>query len=158
MRALALLLSFQTAMVSPALSAKSHQADDSEAAVMKPIYALVAGVRARDAAAVLATIRRDGEATIASQRPDGTFVFRHPTWDEFVAGIKPGPQRLEPRFRKVVVRVDGNIAMAWTPYTFLVDGKIHHCGVNHFDLVRENDSWKILNITYSIRTIGCGHS
>jgi len=87
--------------------------------------------------------------------PDRPSVLRHPSWADFVAGLKPGPEKFEPRVRQMLVRVDGDIAMAWTPYVFLIDGKVHHCGVNHFDLVREDDRWKILNVTSSSRTVGC---
>jgi hypothetical protein len=56
------------------------------------------------------------------------------------------------------IEVDGDIAMVWGPYTFTVNGKVHHCGVNHFDLVRDGGSWKVLNVTWSQRTTGCAPS
>ena len=124
-------------------------------AVMAPVNALVAGVSARDSSAVAAVLRSDGEATVVAQKPDGTLVLRHPTWPEFLDGIRPGPEKFEPRLINPSVKVDGDMATAWTPYTFLIDGKVHHCGVNQFDLIRENGSWKILNVTYTIRTTGC---
>ena len=45
--------------------------------------------------------------------------------------------------------------MVWAPYTLLKDGKPDHCGYDHFDLVREGTTWKILNVTWSQRTTGC---
>src|SRR3546814_4268831 len=54
------------------------------------------------------------------------------------------------------VEIDGDIAMVWAPYTFLLDGKPHHCGIDHFDLIREGIQWKVLNVTWSQRTTGCG--
>jgi hypothetical protein len=135
---------------------QSH--DPDFLAVRATINALVAGVVAHDGAAVLATIRPEGKATVAVQKPDGTYAVRHPSWTDFVGGIKPGPQKFEPRFKDPIIKVDGNIAMAWTPYVYFIDGKFHHCGVNHFDLTREGDDWKILNVTYSYRTLGCAKS
>src|SRR3546814_6159289 len=52
------------------------------------------------------------------------------------------------------VEIDGDIAMVWAPYTFLLDGKPHHCGIDHFDLIREGIQWKVLNVTWSQRTTG----
>ena len=124
-------------------------------AVKATIDALLAGVAAHDSAAMLAVLRQEGNATIAAEKSDGTHVIRHLSWDDFVAGAKPGPQKFEPKLRNITIKVDGDIAMAWTPYVFYVDGKLHHCGVNHFDLVREDGAWKILNVTYSLRTVGC---
>jgi hypothetical protein len=129
--------------------------DRDVAAVMATINAMLAGVAAHDSAAVLAVIRPEGKATVAVEKQDGSFLLRHLSWADFVAGIKPGPEKLEPRLKEPIVKVDGDIAMAWTPYTFLIDGKVHHCGTNHFDLVRGNGGWKILNVTYSYRIVGC---
>ena len=130
-------------------------ADVDTAAVMAPVDRLFAGLAARDAAAISAQLRTDGGATIAVEKADGSHSIRHLSWAEFTAGIKPGPEKYEERLTDPAVEVDGDIAMVWSPYTFLIDGKVHHCGVDHFDLVRENGSWKILNITWSQRTTGC---
>jgi hypothetical protein len=126
-----------------------------EGAVMAPINALFAGLAARDSAAILAQLRTDGGATVASEKADGTRSVRHMIWPEFAAGIKPGPERYEERLSNPAIEIDGDIAMVWAPYTFLVDGKAHHCGIDHFDLVREAGVWRILNITWSQRTTGC---
>jgi ketosteroid isomerase-like protein len=149
-------LSFLVAVTAPLvpLSASGNSASDT-AAVMATVKTLRAAVAAHDGAAVLAVIRPEGVATVVAERPDGTVVIRHPSWADFVGGLKPSPQKFDPRFNHVNVKVDGDIAMAWTPYVFFLDGKVHHCGVNHFDLLRENGSWKILNVTYTLRTAGC---
>ena len=126
-----------------------------EGAVMAPINALFAGLAARDSAAILAQLRTDGGATVASEKTDGTRSVRHMSWSEFAAGIKPGPEKYEERISNPAIEIDGDIAMVWAPYTFLVDGKASHCGFDHFDLVREGGAWKIQNITWSHRTTGC---
>ncbi len=53
------------------------------------------------------------------------------------------------------VEIDGDIAMVWGRYVFLHDGKPHHCGIDHFDLVRTEGAWRIVNATWSSRTTGC---
>lgn len=126
-----------------------------EGAVLAPINALFAGLAARDSAAILAQLRSDGGATVANEKADGTRTIRHMSWAEFAAGIKPGPEKYEERITNPAIEIDGDIAMVWAPYTFLLDGKAHHCGIDHFDLVREAGAWKIVNITWSQRTTGC---
>jgi len=156
MNSLPLSLLTAIALAAQPLPANPRRKPDPDtAAVMETIHAMLRGVAAHDSAAVLAVIRPEGKATVSVERPDRTSVLRHPSWADFVAGIKPGPEKLEPRLREPLVQVDGDIAMAWTPYAFFVDGKLHHCGVNHFDLVREEGRWKILNVTYSYRTTDC---
>ncbi|WP_240320667.1 nuclear transport factor 2 family protein [Sphingomonas crusticola] len=122
---------------------------------MAPIKAMFAGLAARDGAAILAQTRTEGGATVANEKPDGSRSIRHLTWAEFAGGIKPGPERYEERISDPAIEIDGDIAMVWAPFTFLIDGKVHHCGVNHFDLVREQGAWKVLNVTWSSRTTGC---
>ena len=126
-----------------------------EAAVLVPINAMFAGLEARDSAAILAQTRPEGGATVASEKPDGTHAVRHLSWADFAGGIKPGPERYQERLLDPAVEIDGDVAMVWSRYVFTIDGKPHHCGVDHFDLVRENGAWKVLNVTWSSRTTGC---
>ncbi|MEI9926561.1 MAG: nuclear transport factor 2 family protein [Sphingomonas sp.] len=130
-------------------------ADADSAAVMAPITAMFAGLAAHDAAAILAQTRPEGGATVAVEHPDGTRSVRHFGWAEFAGGIKPGADRYEERLSDPAIEVDGDVAMVWAPYVFYLNGKPDHCGVDHFDLVRENGAWKVLNVTWSQRTSGC---
>ena len=126
-----------------------------EGQVMAPINLLFDGLARRDSATVLAAMRADGSATSASEKADGTRNVHHMTAAEFAAAIKPGPERYQERISDPAIEIDGDIAMVWAPYAFLVDGKVHHCGIDHFDLVRENGAWKVQNVTWSSRTTGC---
>ena len=123
--------------------------------VMAPINALFDGLARRDSAIVLAAMRPDGTAIAAAEKADGTRTVRRMTAAEFAAGIKPGPERYEERLTDPAIEIDGDIAMVWSPYVFLIDGKVVHCGVDHFDLIRESGRWKMANITWSKRTTGC---
>lgn len=126
-----------------------------EGQVMAPVNALFDGLARRDSALILAAMRSDATATAASEKPDGTRTVRRMSATEFAAGIKPGPERFEERLTDPAIDIDGDIAMVWSAYVFLVDGKVHHCGVDHFDLVRDAGKWKVANITWSSRTTGC---
>lgn len=54
-----------------------------------------------------------------------------------------------------VVKTDGPLATAWTPYKFYYKGTFSHCGVNSFQLVRLNGEWKIQYIIDTRRKQGC---
>jgi hypothetical protein len=43
------------------------------------------------------------------------------------------------------VEVSGDWAMVWGRYVFFVDGKLSHCGINQFNLVRTEAGWRIAN-------------
>jgi hypothetical protein len=54
-----------------------------------------------------------------------------------------------------VVKIDGPLAIAWTPYKFYFNDKFSHCGVNSFQLVRFNGKWKIQYLIDTRRRAGC---
>ncbi|WP_343521152.1 nuclear transport factor 2 family protein [Sphingomonas sp.] len=130
-------------------------ANAEEEAVMAPVERLLGAIATRDAAAMLQAGRSDGKLTGVTERPDGTRSIRSLTLAEFSQLIASGKERVEERSGLPSIKVDGDVAMVWARYTFFLEGKIRHCGVNHFDLVREAGTWKILNITWSQRTTGC---
>jgi hypothetical protein len=53
------------------------------------------------------------------------------------------------------IKIDGPLAVAWTPYKFYYEGKFSHCGVNSFQLVRLNGAWKIQYLIDTRRRTGC---
>lgn len=129
-----------------------------EEQVMVPLRAWFAGIDAADAAAIRAQLRIDGGggATVAATKADGSKIVRHLTWEEYLGNIKPGERKFHEQFTgQPAIEVDGDIAMVWGEFTLSVDGKVATCGVDHFDLVRENGQWKVQNVTWSQRTTGC---
>ena len=68
---------------------------------------------------------------------------------------KATPGSLDERISFETVKVDGPLAIAWTPYSFYYNGQFSHCGVNSFQLVRFNGIWKIQYIIDTRRKTGC---
>ena len=126
-----------------------------EQAVLQPIHALFAGIAARDAAMISAQLLPGGGATSVTEQPDGTRVTQRRTWTEVLARFQPGPEKFEERLTDPAIETDGRIAMVWGDYVFLIDGKVHHCGIDHFQLVRDNGAWKISDASWSQRSQGC---
>lgn len=123
---------------------------------MAPVNAMFAGLGAHDAAAIRAQLEPVGGATVVVDQPGGGNTIKHLSWDEFLAGIKPGTDSYEERLNDPAIESDGKVAMVWGDYTFFLNGKPHHCGTDHFDLVHENNGWKVVNVTWSQHTTGCG--
>ena len=85
--------------------------------------------------AILQTIARD---------KTGTTVVKNEKLTDFISLIASMPKETaDERISYDVVKTDGAIAIAWTPYKFYLSGKFSHCGVNSFQLVRLNGIWKI---------------
>lgn len=53
------------------------------------------------------------------------------------------------------VKIYGDLAMVWGRYVFFSNGKISHCGVNSFHLVRTDAGWKIASISSTMEPQGC---
>ena len=126
-----------------------------EQAVLQPVNALFAGIAARDAAAIGAQLLAGGSATTVTEKPDGSRVTQRRSWTEVLARFQPGPEKYEERLSDPAIESDGSVATVWGNYIFLIDGKIHHCGIDHFSLVRDNGAWKIADASWSVRTTGC---
>ena len=72
----------------------------------------------------------------------------------FAGRIKP-EGAFQERISNPEIRIDGGVAMLWAPFVVRIGGKVSNCGFDHFDLVRENDVWKVMNLTFSSRVSAC---
>jgi len=146
---LALLLLVMAAPV-----AARDASEGERAAVLAPIDALFAAFEAGDAAAMLRRVYPDGRVTAAGMRGDGASGVRQLSWTQFAERIRPDTGFQE-RISDPTIRIDGDIAMLWAFFVVRVGGRVANCGYDHFDLVRENGIWKVMNLTFSSRTTGC---
>ena len=64
-------------------------------------------------------------------------------------------QKWDERLLDYIIKVDGNMANAWTPYEFWLNGNFSHCGVNSFQLFHDNGTWKIIYLIDTRRRAGC---
>ncbi|WP_448664870.1 hypothetical protein ACG3SL_09415 [Sphingomonas sp. CJ20] len=153
---LLLALALQTTPVAPIVKGTALPPPASEEAqVLAPVTALFAAITARDAKAVEPLLLPGGGAITATEKPDGTRSITRTPWPQFLTRFAPGAERLEERMPAPAIEIDGDVAMVWGDYVFLIDGKVHHCGVNHFDMIREGGAWKVANVSWSSRTTGC---
>ena len=127
--------------------------DFSAASVLTPIEQLFAAFAAGDSAAMLRLVHPDGRVTTTGTRPSGSGL-RQQSWTEFAARVTPATRFTE-TISDPAIEIDGDIAMVWAPFLVRVDGRVTNCGFDHFDLVRDNGAWKVMNLTFSSRTTGC---
>ena len=146
-----LILLTATIFISTITMAQS--AEDSVKAVVNQLFAAMKGANAamlKEAfadSAVLQTIRR---------KQDGTFFVQDEKVSDFVEQIgKAKKDSLDERITFETVKIDGPLAIAWTPYKFYYAGNFSHCGVNSFQLVRINGRWKIQFLIDTRRRQGC---
>ena len=88
---------------------------------------------------------KEGVVSVKTEDPKG-FI-------DFVGKEKKSV--LDERISFETIKIDGPLAVAWTPYKFYYNGTFSHCGVNSFQLVRTNGAWKIQYIIDTRRKSGC---
>lgn len=147
-----MLFALLLAGAAPAVAHPAGEADS--AAVLAPVNALFAAFEAGDAAAMLRQVYPDGRVTASGLRGDGASNLRQLSWTQFAGRITP-ESAFQERISDPVIAVDGDIAMVWAPFVVRVGGRVANCGYDHFDLVRENGAWKVMNLTFSSRITGC---
>lgn len=69
--------------------------------------------------------------------------------------VSPAETILDERIQSYNIKVDGDMASAWTPYRFYVNDNFSHCGVNSFQLIRIDGQWKITYVIDTRRKQGC---
>jgi hypothetical protein len=74
----------------------------------------------------------------------------------FIESIaKPKTDLYDEKIWEYKIHIDGPLAKAWTPYTFYLNDDLSHCGVNDFELIKRNGTWKISRIIDTRRKTEC---
>ena len=119
-------------------------AQSAEDSVKAAVNKLFEGMKNSDAG-LLKTAFADSAIlqTIGRTREGNSFI-RNETLDAFAETISKLPKgAADERINFETVKIDGPLAIVWTPYKFYYNGTFSHCGVNSFQLVRINGQWKI---------------
>jgi len=91
-----------------------------------------------------------------TRTPEAKSVVKNEPLGEFINFIGKQPVgACDERIEFESVLVDGSLASVWTPYKFYFKGQLRHCGVNSFQLVRIDQSWKIQYIIDTRIREGC---
>ena len=91
-----------------------------------------------------------------SRSKEGKTLVRTESVDEFASFVSQlKKDSADERIRFETIKIDGPLAIAWTPYNFYYNGKFSHCGVNSFQLIRFDDEWKIQYLVDTRRRTGC---
>ncbi|MCX4163610.1 MULTISPECIES: nuclear transport factor 2 family protein [Paraburkholderia] len=118
-----------------------HDRQDEQAA-LKTIQDFLDGIQARDKEAMLRLVLPDGGATLLRNGQPLHMSMRAVIERiEFDAAIEMIESIHDP-----LVLIDSDIAMAWTPYEFHMNGALHHLGTNIFTLLRRNGRWLISGV------------
>ena len=123
------------------------------AAVIAVANDLFAAMRARDADALRAL--QTPEVAMIRVTTDEQPAIHVGSPDAFINAVVNAPAEPRERMWDPEVRIDGDLATLWAPYEFYMGDRFSHCGVDAFQLVRVDGSWKIVSIAFTRRNEGC---
>lgn len=135
---------------------KNTHAQTTEAAISETLYTFFHAMKKADTALLRKQFAPGAMMQTVVQLPDGTTTVRNQSVTAFLESIaRLAEGDADERITIHTLRTDGVMASVWTPYTFYFKGKLSHCGVNAFQLVKMNNSWKIQYVIDTRRKQEC---
>lgn len=107
--------------------------------VMQPIDNMFDAMREHDGEKLLAQFVEGAML----ERATKTNEIQNSDLAKFAEFVTKTDKHLDEKLFNVKVHQSGNVASAWTPFAFYLDGKLSHCGINSFQLVKQKEQWKI---------------
>ena len=133
---------------------KTAAGQSQEAKVMAAIQQVFDGMRAADPAMVAAVFAENARFAVVRSR-DGLSEISTPSVAEWIGAIGESGGSWDEQVYDVDIQVDENVASAWVPYTFYLEGLISHCGVNSIELLLNGDNWEITQLSDTRRSEDC---
>jgi hypothetical protein len=111
----------------------------------------------QDSVAINKLVSKDLKLQSIGKNKEGVTQLRNEEFSAFLKSIVsiPKDQKFEEKLLDFKIRIDGDMANAWTPYEFWFNDKFSHCGVNSFQLVKLEGAWKIIYLIDTRRREGC---
>lgn len=120
--------------------------------IEKPIHNLFLAMKNADSELMKSVFTEN--AVLQTITKDGT--VKSDNIQDFIASVSKFPKGdLEEKIVIEAIHTDGNLASVFTPYSFYLKNKFSHCGANSFQLVKQNNEWKIQYIIDTRRKDNC---
>lgn len=134
-------------------SAIGQSGEDSVKATINKMFT---GMKNADASLLKSSFADSAVLQTIIQAKEGKIAVRNEVLKDFIDFVsKQSPGDADERITFETIKIDGPLAIAWTPYNFYYKKQFSHCGVNSFQLVRVNGEWKIQYIIDTRRKQPC---
>jgi hypothetical protein len=143
------------AIVSISASTLLARTGDEKQAVMAVIERLFYEMGSANPEGIEALGTPENQLVAIQKLPNGTSRISTITNQQFAKMFSDKSRKLQEEMFDPQIEVNGDYAMVYGRYIFWVDGKISHCGVNQFNLVKIGDEWKIANGASTMEPAGC---
>ncbi|WP_034059218.1 nuclear transport factor 2 family protein [Lacinutrix jangbogonensis] len=131
---------------------------EAETQVKQTIETFFEGFHKQDSTIMMSLMHKDLQLQSIGKNKEGVLQLSTTKASDFIKSIVsiPKDQKFEEKILSYNIQIDGNMANAWTAYEFWFNGQFSHCGVNSFQLIKENDTWQIFYLVDTRRREGCG--
>lgn len=126
----------------------SQNENQKQEKVIETIEVFFAGFHAQDSALIKSVVFKDAIMQSISRNKEAIVTLTTSSFEDFLSQIIAIPET-DTFFESLIsysVQIDGNMANVWTPYEFWYNDQKSHCGVNSFQLIKDNETWKIIYI------------
>lgn len=138
------------------ISISNAQKSNEEEAIKATINLLFDGMRNSDTTAIRKAFAAKNIMETIAMNKEGKAIVRTENINSFIKNIgAPRVEKLDERIVFTKISIDANLASVWTDYKFYVGDKFSHCGVNSFQLFKDEDGWKIIYIIDTRRKDNC---
>jgi hypothetical protein len=136
------------------ISALAQKADDSKdvLAVVNKMFDMMA---AHNPAEIVALHTNEAQLVAIMKNKEGKSVIRTFKATDFSKNFAEKKAEILEDMYAPKVEISGDFAQVWGRYVFFAGGKILHCGVNAFHLVRTDAGWKIAGASSTMEPQGC---
>lgn len=121
--------------------------DNDEAEVKETIHQLFKGMYNGDSSLVHSVFHSSNRLMTCYIDKNGMEQLAEENLQDFLDAVgSPHKEIWDERITFTSVLVDLHLAQVWTEYEFYLNNEFSHCGVNAFQLVKENGHWKIIQL------------
>ena len=133
----------------------SFSQSDDRAAILETVQKFFDSIEFRDRQLLESILVPNSLNISARELDDGEAQLNVMSYDEVVTALtRPGRNAKERSWDETVL-IQGNIAVVWTPYDFHIDGVFSHCGIDSFQLIKQDGQWLISNSSWTLETENC---
>jgi hypothetical protein len=139
-------------LLSPLFLFGQNQKNKDEDQIKSVILKTFSAMKSVDSVALKSCFTEKALLHISQVRPEGNIVREVPiaNFMQNVMSRKPGDMD-ERVLSWGPILIDHEIATAWVPYEFYLNGKFSHKGVDAFILVKVGEEYKIQTLLYNMQ-------
>jgi hypothetical protein len=132
------------------------QAQSAEDSVKAAVNKLFEGMKNSDAALLQSAFTDSAILQTIGRNKEGKTAIQNESVAAFAGFLAQQPKgAADERIIFDLIKIDGPLAIVWTPYKVYFNGVFSHCGVNSFQLVKVGGDWKIQYLIDTRRKKNC---